>query len=77
VAISIAAIEVCVRYIDCTRDSESGLLVQTNLECPGDLVFANEYGEPAEQPGTGECVEYDRATACKTFNLPETPCLYR
>ena len=77
------------RYISCTRDPDSGQLLQENLECPGDLVFANEwgnliilgtpsptrYGIPGE-PGTGECVDYDRATACKTFNQPTTPCLY-
>ena len=80
-----------IRYISCTRDPDSGQLLQENLECPGDLVFANEwgkfiilgitlpsptrYGIPGE-PGTGECVDYDRATACKTFNQPTTPCLY-
>ena len=31
-----------VRYISCTRDPDSGQLIQENLECPGDLVFANE-----------------------------------
>ena len=30
------------RYISCTRDPNSGKLLQENLECPGDLVFANE-----------------------------------
>lgn len=60
-------LEDCKRYISCARDSGSGELVQENLECPGDLVFADEYGE---------CVEYDKATECKTFNQPSTPCLY-
>jgi len=59
-------LEDCKRYINCTRDA-NGDMVQRNLECPGDLVFANEYGE---------CVEYDKATVCKTFNQPSTPCLY-
>lgn len=60
-------LEQCHRYIKCTRDPTTGQLKQQNLECPGDLVFANEYGE---------CVEYDKATECKTFNRPSTPCLY-
>jgi len=68
-------LEDCRRYISCTRDPDSGQLLQENLECPGDLVFANEYGDP-DVPGTGQCVDYDRATACKTFNQPSTPCLY-
>lgn len=60
-------LEDCSRYIECERDSTTGQLVQRNMECPGDLVFSNEYGE---------CVEYDKATECKTFNQPSTPCLY-
>ena len=35
----------------------------------------SRYGDPGV-PGTGQCVDYDRATACKTFNQPTTPCLY-
>jgi len=68
-------LEDCHRYINCTRDPDSGQMLQENLECPGDLVFANEYGDP-NVPGTGQCVDYDMATACKTFNQPSTPCLY-
>merc|ERR1712080_112108 len=60
-------LEECSRYIDCKRDPNTGELVQTNMECPGALVFDNEHGE---------CVEYDRATECKTFNQPSTPRLY-
>ena len=29
---------------------------QYNMMCPGDLVYADEYGD---------CVDYDRATDCK------------
>lgn len=57
-------LEDCHRYINCTRPEGGGDLVQHNMECPGDLVFANEYNE---------CVEWDKATECKTFQ--ETPCL--
>ena len=39
------------------------------------LTLVARYGDP-DVPGTGECVDYDRATACKTFNQPTTPCLY-
>jgi len=56
-------LEDCHRYINCTR--VGGQIIQQNMECPGDLVFANEYGE---------CVEYDKATQCKVFQ--ETACLF-
>jgi len=56
-------LEDCHRYVNCTRID--GEIKQQNMECPGDLVFANEYGE---------CVEYDKATQCKVFQ--ETPCLF-
>ena len=38
-------------------------------------MYICRYGDP-DVPGTGACVDYDRATACKTFNQPTTPCLY-
>jgi len=56
-------LEDCSKYIRC--HFENGDLVQENLECPGDLVYAEEYGE---------CVEWDKATECKVFQ--ETPCFY-
>ena len=46
------------RYIRCSYDN--GVLYQENLECPGDLVFANEYGK---------CVDYNMATQCKIFQV--------
>jgi len=64
-------LEDCHRYINCTRPVPGGDIVQQNMVCPGDLVFTNEYGAG---PGQGECVEYDKATECKTF--AEVPCLY-
>ena len=42
-----------------------------NMECPEDVVFTNKYGA---RPWEGECVEYDKATQCKTF--AEVPCLF-
>merc|ERR1719348_772591 len=57
-------LEDCHRYINCTRSVPGGPLEQHNMECPGDLVFANEYGT---------CVEWDRATDCKVFQ--DAPCL--
>jgi len=54
-------LEDCKKYIRCTL--ENGEFIQENLECPGDLVYAEEYGE---------CVEYDKATQCKVFQ--DTPC---
>ena len=39
------------------------------------FTLVTRYGDP-DVPGTGQCVDYDRATACKTFNQPTTPCLY-
>ena len=33
-----------------------------NMECPGDLSYAEEYGE---------CVEWDKATECKNFQVQE------
>ena len=57
-------LEDCHRYINCTLNPD-GTYTQFNMMCPGDLVFANEYND---------CVEYDKATACKVFQA-ETPCL--
>merc|ERR1719348_1342267 len=58
-------LEDCHRYINCTRSAPGQPLEQHNMECPGDLVFANEYGT---------CVEWDRATDCKVFqNAPGQP----
>jgi len=57
-------LEDCHRYIECVKDPDSKDLIQHNLECPGDLVYANEYGK---------CVEWDLATQCKLFQ--STPCL--
>jgi len=57
-------LEDCHKYINCTRPVPGGPIVQHNMECPGDLVFANEYNE---------CVEWDKATECKVFQ--EMPCL--
>jgi len=54
-------LEDCHKYIRCSYDN--GVLYQENLECPGDLVFANEYGK---------CVDYNMATQCKIFQ--EVPC---
>jgi hypothetical protein len=54
-------LEDCHKYINCTR--VNGELIQQNLECPGDLVYAEEYGE---------CVDYNWATECKIFQ--NTPC---
>jgi len=56
-------LEECHRYINCTLMND-GTYRQYNMECPGDLVFANEYND---------CVDYDRATECKVFQ--QTPCL--
>jgi len=64
-------LEDCHRYINCTRPVPGGDIVQQNMECPGDLVFTNEYGD---NPGEGECVDFDRATQCKVFT--EVACLY-
>ena len=47
------------RYISCTFDT-NGKLVQENLECPGDLVYTEEYGE---------CVDYNKAFECKLFKV--------
>jgi len=57
-------LEDCHKYINCTRPSPGAPLEQHNMECPGDLVFANEYNE---------CVEWDKATDCKVFQ--DMPCL--
>ena len=47
------------RYINCTFDA-NGKLVQENLECPGDLVYTEEYGK---------CVDYNMAFECKLFKV--------
>ena len=48
----------------------------SNLDWNEDaFTLVTRYGDP-DVPGTGQCVDYDRATACKTFNQPTTPCLY-
>ena len=44
-------------------------------ECGREAYPNVRYGDP-NVPGTGQCVDYDMATACKTFNQPSTPCLY-
>merc|ERR1712243_135584 len=38
-------LEDCHKYINCTRPVPGGPIVQHNMECPGHLVFANEYNE--------------------------------
>ena len=53
-------IQIYFRYINCTYDN--GELVQQNLECPGDLVYAEEYGK---------CVDYNMATECKVFKVTD------
>ena len=58
-------LEDCRRYINCSLQGD-GSYLQHNMQCPGDLVFANEYGD---------CVEYDKATDCKVFQ--DTPCLHQ
>jgi len=55
-------LEDCTKYVICDRDGQGGWN-QQNMVCPGDLVYAEEYGE---------CVEWDRATECKNFQ--NTPC---
>jgi len=59
-------LEDCHRHINCTRSAPGQPLEQHNMECPGDLVFANEYGD---------CVEWDKATECKVFQ--SAPCLFQ
>jgi len=58
-------LENCHRYINCTRPEAGGALVQHNMECPGDLVFDDEYKD---------CVDYNMATNCKNFQ--QVPCFY-
>lgn len=50
-------LEDCRYYVSCSLQGD-GSFLQHNLQCPGDLVYAEEYGE---------CVDYNMAAECRMF----------
>ena len=50
-------LEDCRYYVSCSLQGD-GSFLQHNLQCPGDLVYAEEYGE---------CVDQNMALKCRVF----------